>query len=163
MVALVVILIWPPVLVLVVLASPLTLSHFAAQYPDSWFARVATFLAVVSAFIVGGAVLVFVFERFGTLSFQNQSILFLLALYAASFALCEAIAREQRIKHWKLGELKGEGWVRRFKEITPDTDNNILQALYEDGVALMDEFGPYTHPDFKKDLEVLAGLLKPDQ
>lgn len=157
-----VILIWPPVLVLAVLISPCVVSWLAAQYPHSFLAKVATFLAAISGLIVGVTALIFVVERFGTLSFQNQSILFLLALYAGSFALCEAIAREQRIKHFKRGEAAAADWTWRFRKITENTDPDVLSLLHRDGVALRNEFGNLTHPDFKKNMEILARLIQHD-
>lgn len=155
-----VIFIWPPVLILAVLISPCVVSWLAAQYPHSFLAKVATFLAVISGLMVGVTALIFVAERFDTLSFRNQSILFLLALYAGSFAVFEAIAREQRIKHFRRGELAAADWTRRFRKITENTAPDVLSLLHRDGVALRNEFGNLTHPDFKRNMEMLATQIQ---
>lgn len=130
----------------------------------SWLASVPAFLAVVAVFILGAAVVVAVFERMNTLSRQNQCVLFILAFYVLCFAIYEINARERGRRHSHMVAMRGHGWIKRFKDVTPNTDHNTLQALYEDGVLLRDEFGVHLpHPDFKRDMEVLADLLKPDQ
>ena len=148
------------VLLLVGLVILCVLAYLASQYPASWLASVATVLVVLAIFILGATVLVFVSERLDTLAREYRCVFFILALYVTCFALFEVTAREQRIKRFRLGELKGGDWARRFAKVSDRTEPKVLRSLYEDGIALRNEFGNLTYAGFKKDLAVVASMVE---
>jgi hypothetical protein len=133
--------------------------YLSAKYPDSWLAIAGMIIAVVAGMLLAVVLVAFIMNGMHHLSSRNRYIVVIMAFYVGAFVLFEMVAREQRLAHFRKGELAVGDWTRQVVRVSNDADPDTLAMLYRQGLWIEGEFGGLMHPDFRKHMKHLSDLL----